>query len=270
MTTSTIPLNESLLFSYLPSNLAHVTLDTCTTLLQSPKCCHDFLIDLNFTNADCLKQAVAKGLGYGIIVASTLVKLPQVLKIFSNKSGVGIAVFGVLLELLAITFNATYSYAKRFPFSAWGEAVFLLVETLLIAFLVLWYDGKWGRAIFLFAGESALVYVLTSGLTPLKILWTLQAMNLPLAVSGKLIQAYQNWTNQHTGQVSAITAWLLFLGCIVRVFTSIQETGDQLIVITYVVAASANFILVAQVHWYWNRTKVFLKKMQNDRKKKAN
>lgn len=224
-------------------------------------------MDFNFLDEPCLKLALSKGLGYGIIVASTMVKLPQVLKIFSAKSGAGISVFGTFLELLAITFNASYSYGKRYPFTAWGEALFLLVETALIAFLVLWYDKKKGAAALFVTLYAGLVYTLMSGLTPINVLWTLQAANLPLAISGKLIQAATNFKSGHTGQMSGITIWLLFLGCVARIFTSIQETGDQLVIMTYAAASLANFLLVAQVHYYWKATDKFLAK-KNTKKTK--
>lgn len=239
---------------------------TCSLLLSN-QCCHNFLVDFDFLDQDCLKLALSKGLGYGIILASTMVKLPQVLKIFGARSGAGISVVGTLLELLAISFNASYSYGKRYPFTAWGEALFLLFETAMIAFLVLWFDKRKGTALAFVLVYSAGLYALMSGLTPIHVLWTLQACNLPLAISGKLIQAWNNLKNKHTGQMSAVTIWLLSLGCVARIFTSIQETGDQLVVITYVVASVVNFLLVAQVHYYWKNTDKFIANQSAKKKK---
>ena len=48
-----------------------------------------------------------------------------------------------------------------------------------------------------------------------------------MIVIGKLIQAATNYKNGHTGQLSAITVFLLTAGSLARIFTSIQETGDQ-------------------------------------------
>lgn len=81
-------------------------------------------------------------------------------------------------------------------------------------------------------------------------------------VTGKLLQAYRNWQNGHTGQLSALTCWLLSLGCVARVFTTLQETGDQLVLFTFLGAALANFVLVAQVHYYWQATTQILNKKQ--------
>lgn len=75
-----------------------------------------------------------------------------------------------------------------------------------------------------------------------------------------------NYKNGSTGQLSAITVLLLFGGSIVRIFTSVQETGDKIIILTYIVSTITNGALVAQVFWYWNADKS--KKNKNKRKKR--
>lgn len=51
-----------------------------------------------------------------LILPYLLVKIPQILKILKNKSGEGINVFSVLLDLFAITAMSSYSFISRFPF----------------------------------------------------------------------------------------------------------------------------------------------------------
>ncbi len=48
------------------------------------------------------------------------------------------------------------------------------------------------------------------------------------------------------GQQSIVTAILLLLGALARVFTSVQETGDFIIILTFSLASLANGILVSQ------------------------
>src|SRR4051812_24016764 len=101
--------------------------DLCS-LLYPKKCCHQIISELTFTKP-CMTQVVSKSAGYGIIAGSTLVKLPQLLKIWNARSGQGISFIAVVLELIAMTFSAAYAYANRFPFSSWGECLFLMVVT---------------------------------------------------------------------------------------------------------------------------------------------
>ena len=72
--------------------------------------------------------------------------------------------------------------------------------------------------------------------------------------AGKMIQIITNFRNGHTGQLSAVTSFLLALGAIARIFTSIQETGDNVIIMTYVCSSVVNSIIALQVILYWNTT----------------
>lgn len=240
----------------------------CSRLFDK-QCCSKLIDNLDYSDQECLKMFGTKLLGYGIVVGASAVKLPQVLKIFGAKSGVGLAINGVLLELLAITFNACYSYRNGFPFSAWGEAIFLAIETALIALLVLWYDKQQGRATVLFTLYLGLVLSLIHPtLVPLNMMWYLQSTVLPLAVIGKLLQAFKNYRAKHTGQLSALTAWAILAGSITRILTTIQETGDKLTAVTFACSASANAIIAIQVLLYWKSTQKHLRKQLKKQSKK--
>lgn len=200
----------------------------------------------------CGKALISKGLGMGIIAGSILVKVPQIMKILSNKSGEGINLTSVILDLMAITFHLSYSFIKGFPFSAWGDSTFLGLQTAAIAALVLFYGGSPSKSVGFIAGYAALLFVLTSGITPLKVLSIAQAFNIPILLVGKLSQAYTNFKNGSTGQLSAATCFMLFAGSLARIFTSIQETGDKMMIITFIASTFANGVIVAQLLYYWN------------------
>jgi len=65
------------------------------------------------------------------------------------------------------------------------------------------------------------------------------------------IQSIQIWTNYRqatTGQLSVISVFMQFGGCAARVFTSVQETnGDWLIIGPFLVATLLNGIIFAQI-----------------------
>ena len=64
-------------------------------------------------------------------------------------SAEGISFTSVLLELVAITFSGAYGFSNKFPFNAYGESVFLAIQTGLIALLVLSYTrGKLQALVF--------------------------------------------------------------------------------------------------------------------------
>jgi len=221
-------------------------------LFLTEQCYEEFFYKFNFLDGVCLKQALSKGLGTGIIIGSVFVKVPQIVKLVNAKSGKGINIYSLLLELLAITANSLYSYANNYPFSAWGEGLFLLLQTAAIATLVLYYTERRTAALTFVVVYSSLLTLLASPITPIAVLWAMQAGNVPIIVFAKLMQAYENYKNGGTGQLSAVTVLLLFAGSLARIFTSVQETGDQLIILTYIVSSIVNGMIASQIIYYWD------------------
>src|SRR5699024_7589998 len=130
------------------------------------------------------------------------------------------------------------------------DAASLAFQTLIITVLVLHYGGSTLKTLLYIIGYSSILFVLTSGLTSVNILWSLQGCNIFIIVGGKMIQAHANFKNGNTGQLSAATFIMLFVKALVRVFTSIQETGDMIVIIIYSSSALANGVLVAQFAYY--------------------
>lgn len=178
------------------------------------------------------------------------------MKILNNKSAEGLSIISVFLDLMAITFHMSYSFVSGFPFSAWGDGTFLAAQTAAIAALVLFYGHKSPiRATFFIILYCALVFILMR-MTPLEYLWTAQGFNVPILLMGKLSQAFTNFKNGSTGQLSAATCFMLFAGSLARIFTSVQETGDSMMVTIYIVSTAANAVIVAQLLYYWNKPSI--------------
>jgi len=220
--------------------------------LLSPQCFDTLFVKMMFNSPDCWKMFISRGLGLGIIAGATCVKLPQILKILKSGSAKGISFTGTLLELVAVTANGAYSFSKGFPFNSYGEAVTLSLQTSLIALLILWFGGNTFSTMLFSLIYGATVFAITTpGLVPADILWYGQAANIPMIVLGKMIQVIANFKQGHTGQLSAVTIFLLTLGSLARVFTSIQETGDTVVISTYICSSMVNLMLASQVIYYW-------------------
>ena len=66
----------------------------------------------------------------------------------------------------------------------------------------------------------------------------------------QVLQALTNFRNQSTGQLSLVTYFLLFAGSVARIFTSIQETGDNTVIATYVTSTVCNMVILGQIVYY--------------------
>ncbi|XP_069698145.1 mannose-P-dolichol utilization defect 1 protein homolog [Periplaneta americana] len=224
-------------------------------LVFSQRCYDEFFINFNFFDGPCLKATLSKFLGLGIVAGSVMVKVPQITKILNNKTAEGISFLSTILDLFAITSNVAYNVIKGFPFSAWGEGFFLATQTGVIGALVLFFGRSGKEAFFFIVSYAAVCVLLMGGYTSVDVLWSLQALNVPILCVSKCIQAFTNFKNQSTGQLSAITCFMLFLGAVARIFTTIQETGDGILILTFVCTSILNGIIAGQVLWYWNSDK---------------
>jgi hypothetical protein len=71
-------------------------------------------------------------------------------------------------------------------FSAWGEGFFLASQTAIIGALVLFFGRSIKEAILFTISYLAVCIVLIGGYTPVNILWSLQALNVPIICVSKV------------------------------------------------------------------------------------
>jgi mannose-P-dolichol utilization defect protein 1 len=167
-------------------------------------CYKTLLLDIDLSSPDCLKLAISKGLGIGIIAASSVVKIPQLLKLVNSKSADGISFLSYLLETSAYLISLAYNVRQGFPFSTYGETGLILVQNVVIAVLVLHYSGKQSAAALFVAGlASSAVTLFSEGILDLKTLSYLQAGAGVLGVASKIPQIAAVWQEGGTGQLSA-------------------------------------------------------------------
>lgn len=91
--------------------------------------CYETLIyQLNLDSPVCLRQSISKLLSFGIVLGGSIVKVPQILKIVSSKSARGLSLTSYLLDTAGLGITVAYNVREGFPWSTYGENVFLLVQ----------------------------------------------------------------------------------------------------------------------------------------------
>ncbi|ATY62067.1 Mannose-P-dolichol utilization defect 1 [Cordyceps militaris] len=217
------------------------------------QCYKAILLDIDLENTECIKLAVSKGLGIGIIGASSIVKVPQILKLVASRSADGVSFLSYLLETTAYLITLAYNFRNGFPFSTYGETALILGQNVIISVLLLNYSNRAALAAVLVAvlaaGSGALF---TDGLLDLKLLSYLQAGAGVLGVASKLPQILAIAQQGGTGQLSAFTVFNYLAGSLSRIFTTLQEVDDKLILYGFVSGFVLNAILAAQMVYYWN------------------
>ncbi|KAI9682091.1 MAG: Mannose-P-dolichol utilization defect 1 protein [Caeruleum heppii] len=260
-------------------------LDNLAVTLLGPNCHQSLLHDLDLSNTACLKLALSKALGLGIITASSIVKLPQIFKLLSSRSPSGISTLAYGLETLSYVVTLSYNLRKGFPFSTYGETALIAAQNVVIALLVFRFQGREALAAAFVAVLAGVAGVLgVEGVVPEKELgWAQGAAGL-LGVASKVPQIVTVWREGGTGQLSAFAVGLLLsllshhppsspsrahretytnvryqrqvfnylLGSLTRIFTTLQEVDDPLILYGFIAGFVLNAVLAAQMLYYWN------------------
>ncbi|KAJ3159979.1 hypothetical protein HDU86_001244 [Geranomyces michiganensis] len=215
--------------------------------------CSTRLLALDTSAIDCFKLLVSKCLGLGIVLGGTILKVPQILKIVSAGRTDGVSFLSYLLETAAYTISLAYNYRSGNPFSTYGEMGFITCQNLIILFLILTYSKNvFGLLAFLVAFGASSIALFNPDLVSADHLRTLQWATVLIGVASKLPQIANNYSAKSTGQLSAITVFLQSAGSAARVFTTLQEIDDPVLLTSALVATGLNMLIAAQMVVYWS------------------
>lgn len=181
--------------------------------LLGDQCYSSLILDIDVADIECLKLAISKALGIGIVAASSIVKVPQILNLVRSKSASGVSFLSYLLETTSYLISLAYNVRNGFPFSTYGENALILGQNVIITVLVLNYSGKAGVAALIVAALAAATATLFSeAVVDTGMLGYLQAGAGFLGLASKLPQILAIWQEGGTGQLSAFTVSCLRLG----------------------------------------------------------
>ncbi|GAB0497606.1 hypothetical protein MMPV_008941 [Pyropia vietnamensis] len=212
--------------------------------------------------------------GWSVLVGSVAYKLPQIVRLARARSGAGISTAMYLTESAGMLLSTVYCSRRAFPFSTWGEGVFILAQNAVILGL-LWLYGQGGAnphtgrrhgrrrrrdAVGVAAAAAALVGFLTAGVD-VATLGALQVAAIPFVnVGARLPQAALNWRRKGVGEQSVVTLALQWVGNLARVFTTLVQVRDPVVLCGSVASAVVNGVLVGQWVWYTRKDRAAAKR----------
>jgi mannose-P-dolichol utilization defect protein 1 len=181
--------------------------------------------------------------------------------VIKARSARGLSLPAYVLETLSYAITLAYSVSNDFPFTTYGENLFLTIQNTVITLLIILCNpvssGKNARFITGIIATLAASFVLYT--LPKNTLALLQLSTLPLSLFSKLPQIRQNHRSQSTGQLSAFAVISQILGCLARLFTTATEVGDSIVAAGFALALALNLVLGAQLWMYWGQAEVDVK-----------
>jgi mannose-P-dolichol utilization defect 1 len=230
-------------------------INTFLLTLLGPTCHSALLLDLSLTHPpECFALLISKTLGFAIIGASSIVKVPQILKLASSRSARGLSFPACALETTAFLLTLAYNARQGFPFSTYGETALILVQDAVLGVLILLYSNNATLAGAFLAGllAAASALLLAPDLVSDAQMTTLAGLAGTLAIASKLPQIWTVYRQGGTGQLSAFAVFMFLFGSLSRIYTTLQEVDDKVILYGFVAGGVLNAVLAVQMAYYWN------------------
>lgn len=224
---------------------------------------------LTFGAMPCLSALIAKAVGVAILWGSLFNKAPVMANIWNAQSVASMAVGAAYGEVIMYSNSGWYNVLRGNPFTAYGETMIVLVQTLAIVGLIWRFRDPVvgvGHVAMAVAGYAVYLYIVFQVLTP-DTYYMMMAYNLPVLIYSRGAQISANYSAKQTGAQSQLTTMLNLVGSAVRVFTTIQEVGwDFNILRAYGLSIGLNAVLLAQIVVYRANTDKFLKELKDKKK----
>ncbi|KAF9197356.1 hypothetical protein BGZ49_002247 [Haplosporangium sp. Z 27] len=187
--------------------------------------CYTILVEeLDYHNVQCIKLGISKGLGYGIVFGGAIVKMPQIFKILKTL-------------ILALILHYT---GKKNSLTVITLSSFLILGTIFMKNIQQeQQDGS----------------ILTVSIISEDILTLFQKAVIPINVLSKIPQIRENYNNKSTGQLSAFTIFNYFAGSLARIYTTLTEVKDPIILYGFLLSTLFNCLLAFQMALYWNNSR---------------
>ncbi|KAG2497387.1 hypothetical protein HYH03_004544 [Edaphochlamys debaryana] len=218
-------------------------------------------------DAALLKLLISQTLGYAILAGACITKLPQILLILQAASAEGLSVEMFEIETYTLLISALYGYTQQLPFNAYGETLILAAQNLVILAMIYKYSRTpFVRQTAVMCAYAALVAgVLRGSITPAH-MHNFAEANTVVVMLSRLPQVFKNFAAGSTGTLSGITAGINVVGCVVRLFTTMQAKGGAAMLRGYIVSLVINGILVVQIFLYRKNTAALLKAQKDKRR----
>ena len=183
----------------------------------------------------------------------------------------GLSYISIYLDILSTLFYTMYPYHMGYPFLTYGEGLIILFQNFLIFFICWKYDTYQSADKNNMSFSLLLVsflFLCYKGFFDEKIWKIIGSASTVLSMGSRITQIYASYKSKSTGPLSTITYGLNMMGNAARIFTSLKETNDIIMVGGFVVSFVLNLIIFLQIIYYNRKDdgKQFIEKEKKEEK----
>ena len=235
----------------------------------SPEIC---LLQVPFISSGCFSTLFAKALGVAIISASCFNKAPIMVNMLKSQSAAGISRNSLFGEALVYANGVLYGFLAGHPFTSYGENASLLIQNLVLILMAWQFSTsvvKLQEKILVVAGFSV-YFIFALNFLPESSRYLLMSSTWPILLYARGSQVLETFQAKHTGNLSIVTTSMNLVGGLIRIGTTLKETGDIVVLSGFLIGFALNITMFGQYWLYLEKTRELAKDMKEATAKKEN
>ncbi len=197
---------------------------------------------------------VAKILGYCMGMGSLLLYSPILVRLLKEKNADGFSVSTWVYNVIGLVCAFAYPFKKGFPLSTYVEMIIISIQSACILCLICSYKNlmkEYITGMSLFCLGAGVILSPAVTLSP-QVLSSLQFIAIIICNYATVPQILLTFKTK-SASWSPITALMSIIGNSVRIFTTVQLTGDVITLTGNTMGLVGNIILLSQVYSYKTR-----------------
>eukprot|EP01070_Trichotokara_eunicae_P007253 Trichotokara_eunicae@DN5337_c0_g1_i2.p1 len=187
-----------------------------------------------------------------VICGAGVTILPQVYKIYKSKSVEGISEEGYILQTISSLLWVSYNYVAGNPILTYADSMVVITQYLMLVVLY-WNYTKESRITYRTAVGGAFglfVSIVYTDNLPKFFVPLLGMGNVPCLIAARLPQIVLTYQKKDSGSLAAVTFFMMFCGNLLRIFTTVMQVKDPIVLGGHSIAACCNFIPFVQCMVY--------------------
>eukprot|EP01038_Epipyxis_sp_PR26KG_P014631 gene14631-19651_t len=207
------------------------------------------VVSVHAVSTNSVGSMVAKILGYIMGIGSMSIYTPIIIDLLKAKNADGFSVATWIFNIVGVSLAAYYPLKRGFPLSSFIELIVIAVQAVFVLGLISYYKNQMlifslGMVIF-----SLLSFVMMTISVSSSFLNMVQILAILLCNYANVPQIMLTFKTRNASW-SPITAGMSVVGNLIRVYTTIQLTGDWLVLSGYSLGFATNSILLVQSLFY--------------------
>jgi mannose-P-dolichol utilization defect protein 1 len=199
-----------------------------------------------------MREVLSPLLGMVITFAAIFLQAPQIYACYTAKSCKGLAPASLYASSLSPLSFTIYSIRKGNAIHSWLENLILMVQNIVLV-IMLWNYASPSiprNTIYSICACFPLLVAMCFSI-PDEYEYILPLMNIPFLMASRLPQLVANYRQGGTGTLSPIPLFLVAVGALVRIFTTVQTVGmDWSVISTYLCSSSLASLTLLQYIYY--------------------